>query len=48
MAVIVTRDIETPLGKMRVGACEGALVFALWLTGEPERVERSIALPYGR
>ena len=37
MAVIVTRDIETPLGKMRVGACEGALVFALWLTGEPER-----------
>ena len=48
MAVIVTRDIETPLGKMRVGACEGALVFALWLTGEPKRVERRIALPYGR
>ena len=48
MAVIVTRDIETPLGKMRVGACEGALVFALWLTGEPERVERIIARTAGR
>ena len=48
MAVIVTRDIETPLGKMRVGACEGALVFALWLTGEPKRVERIIARTAGR
>ena len=48
MAVIVTRDIETPLGKMRVGACEGALVFALWLTGEPERVERIIVRTAGR
>ena len=48
MAVIVTRDIETPLGKMRVGACEGALVFALWLTGEPERVERIVARTAGR
>ena len=48
MAVIVTRDIETPLGKMRVGACDGALVFALWLTVEPARVERIIVRTAGR
>lgn len=48
MAVIVTRDIETPLGKMRMGAYDGALVFSLWLTGEPEKVERVIARTVAR
>lgn len=37
MAVIYTRDIETPLGLMRLGMFEGRLVLALWLTGDPER-----------
>lgn len=50
MSVLITKEIETPLGVMKLGAYNGALVLALWLTGDLEKVkaiERRVAARCG-
>lgn len=50
MSDLITKKIETPLGVMKLGAYEGALVFALWLTGDRRKadaVERRVAARCG-
>lgn len=50
MSDLITKKIETPLGVMKLGAYKGALVFALWLTGDRRKadaVERRVAARCG-